>query len=234
MTREKAIETLPIYSGTAVHIYDGEEDFTPRPTSRRHVADEKMHRAKLKYGLSLIVLFIWAATMMVGCIVTGMIVRHNTWIDARAEFAEQLEQYKAEQAQAEQAEHWLSGDASREAAINQAIESVAPVIAKLSTDAQKATEACCILARVMSPLYPNSFQEVAEAPQQWMFYDGSDRTYSQHDWDIAESIIRPYMESGIVPKGLTANMVYADWTSSDYVLRDQWEATSSAHYWRYE
>lgn len=149
------------------------------------------------------------------------------------EYASRLEQYKAEQAEQVQRDYFLSGDASREAAINKEIDAVAPVISKLNNDAQKINETCCMLARVMSSAYPNTFAEVAQQPMQWMFFDGGDTTFSEHDRELAESIIRPYMESGIVPNGLTAQMVYGEWTPSDFVLRDSYKTTSTMHTWRY-
>ena len=203
-----------------------------------HRREAEMDRLKKRYGIALIGLFVWAASMMVGCCMTGVIVRHQTEKRVRAEEAKHYEQMLAdyhEQRQQEQAaQYFLSGEASREAAINQEVEAVAPVIARLSTDAQKATEAACMLARVMNPSYPNSFKEVAEQPQQWMFYDGSDKTYSDHDREIAESIVRPYMESGKIPNGLTADMVYGAWSQNDFVLRDSYQNTGTMHTWRYQ
>ena len=203
-----------------------------------HRREAEMDRLKKRYGIALIGLFVWAASMMVGCCLTGVIVRHQTEKRVRAEEAKHYEQMLAdyhEQRQQEQAaQYFLSGEASREAAINQEVEAVAPVIARLSTDAQKATEAACMLARVMNPSYPNSFKEVAEQPQQWMFYDGSDKTYSDHDREIAESIVRPYMESGKIPNGLTADMVYGAWSQNDFVLRDSYQNIGTMHTWRYQ
>ena len=203
-----------------------------------HRREAEMDRLKKRYGIALIGLFVWAASMMVGCCLTGVVVRHQTEKRVRAEEAKHYEQMLAdyhEQRQQEQAaQYFLSGEASREAAINQEVEAVAPVIARLSTDAQKATEAACMLARVMNPSYPNSFKEVAEQPQQWMFYDGSDKTYSDHDREIAESIVRPYMESGKIPNGLTADMVYGAWSQNDFVLRDSYQNTGTMHTWRYQ
>ena len=192
-------------------------------------------RARLwKRWLPTIIALIFLSTIFW---VEAVIVKHNVTEKVTEEltvrFEQELNAYKQQVAEEAQAEHWLSGDASREAAINQSIDSVAMVIARLSTDQQKLTEASCMLARVMSPSYPNSFQEVCEQDQQWMFYDGSNKTFSEHDRELAEMIVRPYMEDGIVPNGLTAQMVYGEWTTSDFVLRDTWEKNSRAHYWRY-
>ena len=218
---------LPVYADT-----EYQDERRPRMPRRMYMENE-FHRLKKRYGIALVALFAWAASMMLGCCITGTVVRNNDMQYMEEEYARRLAAYQEEQALQKSAEYFLSGDASREAAINQEIDAVAQVISKLSTDAQKATEAACMLARVMSPAYPNSFAEVASQPQQWMFYDGTDTTFSQHDRDIAESIVRPYMESGIVPNGLTSKMVYGTWTETDFVLRDTWEASQSAHYWRY-
>ena len=218
-------------------VWASEDPVFERAT-RVHRREAEMDRLKKRYGIALIGLLVWAASMMVGCCLTGVIVRHQTEKRVRAEEAKHYEQMLAdyhEQRQQEQAaQYFLSGEASREAAINQEVEAVAPVIARLSTDAQKATEAACMLARVMNPSYPNSFKEVAEQPQQWMFYDGSDKTYSDHDREIAESIVRPYMESGKIPNGLTADMVYGAWSQNDFVLRDSYQNTGTMHTWRYQ
>jgi hypothetical protein len=202
----------------------------------RHEMQDRVYKMKKRYGLSLIILFVWAASMMVGCCLTGWIVGNRTEKRVREEEAAYYEQKLAdyhEQRQQEQAaQYFLTGEASREAAINQATDAVAGVIARLGTDQQKLTEAACILARVMNKSYPNSFEEVCAQPGQWMFYDGSDKTFSQHDRELADRIVRPYMESGIIPNGLTQDMVYGAWSTNDFVLRDSYENAANMHTWR--
>lgn len=219
MDAERIIEVAP------------EEELPPR--MRRIDRREKLKR---RYGLSLMIVMALGFWSMLLCIVTGAVVHSRTEKQVRAEMAEhyaaELQAYKDQLAYERSAESFLFDNSSREVAINQATDAVAAVISKLSTDAQKATEAACMLARVMSPAYPNSFEEVAAQPQQWMFYDGSDKTFSNHDREIAESIVRPYMESGIIPNGLTAQMVYGSWSTNDFVLRDSYQNTSTMHTWR--
>ena len=107
---------------------------------------------------------------------------------------------------------------------------VARVISKLSTEQQKYTEACCMLARVMSPDYPNDFESVAKQPQQWMFYD--ERNPIRDD-DRALALEQlQFWHEGRYPSGLTAEFVYGEWSSDDYVLRDTWEKTYSTNTWR--
>ena len=162
-------------------------------------------------------------------------VRTEELAPVQAELTKCREELKAYQdKEYEQSkQYFLSGEASREAFINQEIDAVAPVIAKLSTDAQKQTELGCFIARHKNPAYPNSFQELAEQPQQWPLYNGKDKTYSQHDRDLTETMLRAYLESGIMPSGLTQDMVYASWSQNDLILRDSWEATSTMNTWRY-
>ena len=197
---------------------------------------EKRERFTRRYGLALALAMCLGFWSMLLCIVTGAVVHSRTEKAVRAEVESEMrasfQAYLDEREEEAAAARFLSGEASREAAISQASDAVAAVISKLSTDAQKATEAACMLARVMNPAYPNSFEEVAAQPQQWMFYDGSDKTFSQHDWEIAESIVRPYMESGIIPNGLSAEMVYGSWSQNDFVLRDSYQNTATMHTWR--
>ena len=207
----------------------------PQPIPRKIRREIERERLMKRYGIAFALLVAWGITMILGCCITGVVVRNKTLARMEDEYARRLDAHQEEQAQQRAAEYFLSGDASREAAINQAIDAVAKVISKLSTDSQKATEASCILARVMSTAYPNSFEEVCNQPQQWMFYDADrDNTFSQHDRDIAESIVRPYMESGIVPNGLSPQMVYGSWSTNDFVLRDSYENKAGMTTWRYQ
>ncbi len=233
MTVENARQLTPLWTEKDnVKVYRPEDK--KQKNQKKNVRFFDPERFTRQYGI----LLICAAAFCIYSICLCAFVHYRTEKAVRREMAieysAQLEAYKAEQKQAEQASYFLSGDASREAAINQEVDAVAQVISKLSTDAQKATEACCMLARVMNQSYPNSFAEVAQQPLQWMFYDGTDKTFSQHDREIAESIVRPYMEEGIVPNGLTSAMVYGAWSTNDFVLRDSYQNTSTMHTWRYQ
>lgn len=219
---------LPIYS--AVHIHD---EIPQEKIPKRMIRDDKMRKFKRDYAIVIVLAAAFTVYTILLCWIVNVRTERRVRQEMAIEYASQLERYKAELKEQEQASHWLSGDASREAAINQEVDAVASVISKLSTDAQKLTEASCMLARVMSTAYPNSFAEVASQVSQWMFYDGKDNTFSQHDRALAESIVRPYMEEGIVPNGLTDKLVYGEWTPNDFVLRDSYKTTSLMHTWRY-
>lgn len=151
----------------------------------------------------------------------------DVWGITREEFQEK------EKAKAEGKTTPLTDAESFNQYVDREAIAVARVISKLSTEQQKYTEACCMLARVMSPDYPNDFESVAKQPQQWMFYDGTDNSYSERDKEIAESIVRPWLVNQTYPSGLTKEMVHGNWSPNDYVLRDSYNTTPTMHTWRY-
>ena len=237
MKEEMARAEFPNWANKAVRIVD--EDDGPvltrqwkheQPGQRRRIDWERLVK---RYGIFVAgaALFTLYTIVLSWCVHASAVKQVRA--DMEIEYAARLDEYKAEQARAVQAEHWLSGTASLDAAVTQAVDAVAPVIAKLNTDQQKLTEACCMLARVMSKYYPNSFEEVAEQQSQWMFYDGTNKTCTDHDRELAEQIIRPYMTSDTVPNGLTDMMVYGEWSQNDFVLRDSYKTTSTMHTFRF-
>ncbi len=115
------------------------------------------------------------------------------------------------------------------------VDAVLPVIGKLSTDRQKQTELGIMIARHMNGAYPGTFAEIAAQPAQWPLYDGTDKTYCEEtDRPLAEEILLPYLESGAIPRGLTKDIVYANWSPTDLVGRNTWEFSSATETWRYQ
>ena len=194
---------------------------------------EILRRSVKKYGIGIAAaLLLWSWTAGACAIARNNAIR-ETEERLAAEYAVQLEQYKAEQARAVQAEHFLSGDASREAFVNQEIDAAARLAAKMSNDTQKGGIIGNALARVRNKAYPGTTREVIAQPDQWMFYDPENK-FSTHDREIAEKILRAYYEDGIVPVGLTDEYVYGSWSTADYVLRNTWDFGSATRTWRYQ
>lgn len=209
-----------------------------KATNRRKIREwtlktPDLNRLGKRYGI----LLIGAALFTIYTIILSARVEYVTEKRVRAELAETavqaVETYKAEQARAAQAEHFLSGDASREAFINQEVDAAARLAAKMTNDTQKGGIICNALARVMNKNYPGTMREVIDQPNQWMFYDAENK-FSTHDREIAEQILRAYYEDGIVPNGLTEEYVYGSWSESDYVLRNTWDFGSATRTWRYQ
>lgn len=210
--------------------------FTHEKPSKKSAARIRLEmfaeRFVKRYGIFLALAFLWTISM----IVVATIASHNTEKAVRQEmaieYASKLEAYKAELREKEQASYFLSGDASREAFLNQEVDAAARLAAKMSNDTQKGGIICNALARTMNKNYPNTMQEVIAQPQQWMLYS-PDNKFTTHDREIAESILRAYYEDGIIPNGLTDEFVYATWSETDYVLRNTWDFGQSTRTWRY-
>ena len=204
-----------------------EMPFSHRVTARKE-------RFIKRYGITLVLACVFTIYSILLSAVVYKRAEKKLTAEYESKLADQMDDWIEEQRTEQSRQYFLSGDASREAAINQATDAVAGAISKLTLDQQKLTEACCMLARVINPAFPDSFEAVVAEPQQWMFYDGTDKTFSQHDRELADSIVRPYMESGIIPNGLTSDMVYGAWSQNDFVLRDSYYNTAHMHTYRYQ
>jgi len=232
MFDEKAMSLIPTYAKTEIPRREEVQE-TMFTRIMNHAAEKIRVGFRRKYGIALI----GAALFTIYTVILSASVAHRTEIRVRQEMAGEaaaaVEQYKAEQARETQKQYFLSGDASREAFINQEVDSAARLAARMSNDTQKGGIICNALARVMNKAYPGTMQEVIAQPEQWMFYS-ADNKFSTHDREIAEKILRAYYEEGIVPTGLTEEFVYGSWSESDYVLRNTWDFGSSTRTWRYQ
>ena len=230
MNEMKARSLVPAWATAEIPAGNSAPKFRRKVMNRMSRRTEKFIRDHMLTVLLIVVVCLEGMIVSAG---TAHRVRKETEDRLAAEYAAQLEAYKAEQARQIQAESFLSGSASLEVAINREVDAVVPVIARLKTDTQKQTETGIMLARVMNSGFPNSFQEVAEQKNQWPLYDGTDRTYTQHDRDLAEGIIRPYMESGIIPLDLTKDFCWGTWSENDFVARDSYTASVTINTWKY-
>ena len=232
MFDEKAMSLIPTYAKTEIPRREEVQE-TMFTRIMNHAAEKIRVGFRRKYGIALI----GAALFTIYTVLLSASVAHRTEIRVRQEMAGEaaaaVEAYKAEQARETQKQYFLSGDASREAFINQEVDSAARLAARMSNDTQKGGIICNALARVMNKAYPGTMQEVVAQPEQWMFYS-ADNKFSTHDREIAEKILRAYYEDGIVPTGLTEEFVYGSWSESDYVLRNTWDFGSSTRTWRYQ
>lgn len=207
----------------------------PQFSNYRHKVMRKMTEKKETFIRDhMITILLITAMALEGFIVhagTAAKVRKETEIACKAQYDAQLQEYKDSVKDQAQAEHWLSGEASKEAFLNQQIDLGAHFIAEESDDTYKCTKLGCAIARVLSPAYPNSLEEVVNQPSQWVRYS-ADNTITQHDLDLAEKILRPFYEQSIVPNGLSADFVY--FNDKTGVVRDTWEYGPSTRTWTYQ
>ena len=231
MTDEKAMRLVPVYSRTEIpHREEAKDTMFTRFIN--HMTERIRVGFRRKYGILLIT----AAAFTIYTILLSAGVESRTEQRVRQEmaieYASQLEAYKAEQARAAQAEHWLSGDASREAFINQEIDAGARLIQEEPNETMRGTKLGVAIARLMSGLYGATLQEVINQPGQWMNYH-SDVKITQEVRAFAEKIIRAYYEDGMVPDGLTKDIQWLTWTPGDYLARNNWNAAAATVTWRY-
>ena len=124
------------------------------------------------------------------------------------------------------------GDGSMQAEIEREADAITPVIAHMDTKRMKQSEVWNILTRVDSPFYPDSVEDVVNAPGQWIFFDPDAKTpIREDDRQLVIEQLKLWHD-GRYPAGLTIEHVYGEWSSGDYVLRDTWEKTSRTSYWR--
>lgn len=232
MINEKAMSLIPTYARTEIpHREEATETMFARLMN--HAAERIRVGFRRKWGI----LIIGAALFTIYTILLSASVEHRTEIRVRQEMAGEaaaaVEQYKQEQALQAQKEHWLSGDASREAFINQEIKAGAQAISKEANDEVKGTKLGVGIARVLNPNYPGTIKEVFAQENQFMFIS-EDNTYTQHDWDLAESLIRPFYEDGVLPNGLNQDMVFFEWNGTTGTARDSYQTTTGMSTWRYQ
>lgn len=208
------------------------ENEEPKRVPTRTWIQQKRETVIRDYAIVLIL----AAAVVVYTILLSAYVNYKAEKRVRQElaieYAAQLEQYKAEEAQKVQASYFQSGEASRDAFINQEIDAAAKLAAAMKNDVQKGGIICNAIARMMNASYPDTMQEVAAQPQQWMLYSPENK-YTAHDREIAEKLLRDYYD-GVVPNGLTKDYVYGSWSENDYVLRNTWEFSQGTLTWRYQ
>lgn len=234
MTIENARKELPIWADSEkFHAEFGMRNSEIKENWRMRLS-LKQERFLKRYGPALVFILVLAVYTVSLCCVTGSIVRHNTEAEVTErvthEMQARFQAYLDEQKEQESARYFLSGDASREAALNQEADAIARAIGPMSTKRQKQTMIWNILVRVDSPFYPDTVEEVIAQPQQWMFYDEKN-PIREDDRTLALEQLKLWHE-GRYPAGLSTTYVYGEWSQTDYVLRDKWEKDSSTNYWR--
>lgn len=220
------------FASTIMPIDDDPEirfDF-PGKQMRRAIKRDRFFR---DYGLTLLVVFLWAASMMIGCGVTGVIVHHNAMLDIEDAKKQAVNEYKAEQALIVQAEHWKSGEASREAAMNQDVELLARWMSFFSTDRAKLSFGGNVLVRWLSSLYEDDLRSVLTEKDQFSF-GNEDLIASERDKELAK-VIWSLHEQRMLPAGLTMQHLYGEVRDGgqDYVVRNEYQKSAGTDYWRW-
>ena len=200
-----------------------------RPDLKR-AAGRHTARFIRRHGITVVALVLFTTGTFCGS--AG--AKHNARVEAEerlsaqyaAEYEAKLKAYIDEQDAIRRA----VGDESLQAQMDREADALARAIGPMKTKRMKQSMLWNILVRVDSPFYPSTVEDVIAQPKQWMFYD--ERNPIRDD-DRALALEQlQFWHEGRYPSGLTAEFVYGEWSSDDYVLRDTWEKTYSTNTWR--
>lgn len=211
MTVEKCKALVPVWAS------EDEPTPPPRQTPPRFNPQDWFHDFKIKNGIGMILLFAWAASMMIGCITTGVIVRHNTTIRVTEEVTSQLrsdfQRYLDQMEQERKAAQFLSGDASFEAAVEGLAGPMAQVIATYSMDYGVTQEGLYTIGWVFCARYAKNSTEFGKTPQEILekerAWEGQvvGHAVRPQDTELAREISRAFL-SGEYPDDYTTALTF--------------------------
>lgn len=212
--------------------WDPERDYrAERRSEMKKAAGRHTARFIRRHGITVVALALFAAWTFG----VSAVSKHNARVEAEerlsaqyaAEYEAKLQAYIDEQNAIRRA----VGDESLQAQMEREADALARAIGPMKTKNMKLTMCWNILARVDSPFYPDTVEDVVNQPQQWMFYDAGN-PIRDDDRELVLEQVKLWHE-GRYPAKFTNAFVYAEWSSNDYQLRDTWEKTSRTEYWRY-
>lgn len=224
MEMNEARQMFPIWSKT--------EPISEENMLKSHRREVRFDRFRKRYGIALTVMFLWAASMIVSCCVTGTIVKHNTRKETEAllaaQYAAELQAYKDSEA----AKRIVTGDESKTAAMKADCTEIAKVLYGIRANSKDdlRTAIWCVLNRVDNAGYPGSVSEVCRQAGQWMGY-ADDNPVLDDLFNIAYEQVEIWY-GGIRP--VSPDYIYLNWSPTEITLRDNWTDGSGTHYWRYD
>lgn len=202
-----------------VPVWAAQEEPTPpsRQTPPRFNPQDWFRDFKIRNGIGLILLFVWAASMMIGCITTGLIVRHNTTERVTQEVTSQLrsdfQRYLDQMEQEQKAAQFLTGDASFEAAVEGLAGPMAQVIATYSMDYGVTQEGLYTIGWVFCARYARNSTEFGKTPQEILEKDRAwegnvvGHAVRPQDTELAREIARAFL-SGEYPNDYTTALTF--------------------------
>ena len=199
----------------------------------KHFLTELAEKATKKYGiaaalLAAFLLYGWAIAAWTEHRVTKEVTEAVT-IQLRGDF----QRYLAEQENARMAAGLVTGDASKQAAMEAEADAIARLLYGYRDNSlrDRRTLIWCVLARTDSPAYPNTVEAVVDQAQQWMFYK-PDNPIRDDDRNLALEQLQAWHD-GRYPAGISADFVYAEWSAHDIALRNEYKTGSTTKYWRF-
>ena len=202
-----------------VPVWAAQDEPTPPPRRTQPRFDPKdwFRDFKIRNGIGLILLFAWAASMMLGCCITGVIVRRNTTERVTAEVTSQLRQdfqrYLDQMEQEQKAAQFLTGDASFEAAVEGLAVPMAQVIATYAMDYSVTQEGLYTIGWVFCARYAKNTTEFGRTPQEILEKENAwegkvvGHAVRPQDTELAAEISRAFL-SGQYPDDYTTALTF--------------------------
>ena len=229
-----------------VPVWAAQDEPTPPPrrTPPRFDPQDWFRDFKIKNGIGLILLFVWAASMMIGCIVTGLIVRHNTTERVTAEVTSQLRQdfqrYLDQMEQEQKAAQFLTGDASFGAAVEGLAVPMAQVIATYAQDYGVTQEGLYTIGWVFCARYAKNTTEFGRTPQEILeksnAWEGKvvGHAVRPQDTELAAEISRAFLSGQYPDDYTTALTFFTREAGGKIIARNELYTGPYTVYWRYK
>ena len=237
MTENNARAELPIWSND--NSYD-RADWSWSDNSRydraerlrtelKHEMEDRLYWMKKRYGIAVIVVLVWVASLLITFLLTSHFVYKRTVKEEEEHYAPylaKLAEYMNKEYEDGKA-NFLSDENSKAAAMQD--DAIALAHDGGMWKNENAFKAYCwnVWVRSKSPLYPNSITEVLDQPNQYDYHDHSD-TFSQEKYLWALEVLEQ-AETGMRPAYLTMDHVMLEVRNggNDCVLNtergdDQW------------
>ena len=212
-------------------------------------------------GLWLIILFAWAASLMLGCCITGLIVRKNTKASVTQEVTEQVkgvvrqgfEDYQNNQSEETDAVKFLkdagfkeylqwqmganikTGDASKQEAINAMVPLIADHIAGLRMDRGVTIDGArtYIWGVDFSRLDSGRYGDLQHVLEGNIEGYTKDRGARPEDTALAQELCTDYIYKAL-PSKWSPDLEFAEINADGSVTaRNEWKTGSMTKFWRY-
>ena len=236
MTEARCRALVPMYAAQ-------EPSKAPEAPKSRRSPEDWFHDFKIKNGITLIAIFLWAASVMFGCCLTGWIVRHNTTERVTAEVTSQLradfQRYLDQQEQERKAAQFLTGDASFEAAVEGLAGPMAQVIATYAMDYSISGDNLKTIGWVFCARYAKNSTEFGKTPQEILeksnAWEGSavGHAVRNQDTELAREISRSFLKGEYPDEYTTDQTFFNREPGGKIVARNELYAGPHTIYWWY-
>lgn len=185
-----------------------------------------------RHGITMLIVILLA----VWTVTTSAIAAHNARVDTvhelEAEYEARIAAFYEDQEAARRA-----AEAEFDPYLRQ-LDADATLAAKLLSGVEgyhydsdsKRTLLRCVFNRAANPTYPATLEEVIRESGQWIQYHETNPVY-EADYQLAYEEIDAWHNETRLP--CSTDFVFADFTTSEIVLRDTFYKTAATRYWRY-